>query len=247
MNRMFECRGGHGWTRAAEQKSRFSSALFTNFGYAPGMIIPRFRSRYLPFLLLLLTLVSACTHLPKSALPVNDIWDSRRVELAGIQHWRLRARIGIVTESESGSADLSWEQDGAAFTLKVTGALGRGLIAIEGDGESVSMRTEKGEALRAASAEDLILQRTGWRIPVSGLRHWVLGLPSGLYADETYVLDNAGRLEKLEGGGWQVEYRSYKTYGGYQLPDKIRLQNEQVKIRLAVIDWEIINTVNNDQ
>jgi outer membrane lipoprotein LolB len=210
------------------------------------MIIPGFRGRYLLIASLSLTFLAACTHLPKSGLPAPEIWDSRRAQLASIQHWRLRARIGIVAEPQSGSADLLWEQNGAAFTLKVTAALGRGLIAIEGDGESVSMQTAKGEKQNAASAEDLILQRTGWRIPVSGLRYWILGLPSGLYADETYTLDEVGQLEKLEGGGWQVEYRGYDNYGGYRLPDKIRLQNEQVKIRLAVIDWEILNTVNSN-
>jgi outer membrane lipoprotein LolB len=204
------------------------------------MIVPTFRNRYLPVSLLSLTLLSACAQLPKHELPAQDIWESRRVELAGIRHWRLRARIGIVAEPESGSADLSWEQDGSAFALKATAALGRGLIAIEGDGESVSMQTAQGGTLRAASAEDLILQRTGWRIPVGGLRYWILGLPSGLYTDETYTLDNAGRMESLQGGGWHVEYRSYGTYGDAQLPDKIRLQNEQVQIKLAVIDWEII-------
>jgi outer membrane lipoprotein LolB len=203
--------------------------------------------RYLLTSILSLALLSACTHLPKPGLPSSDIWESRRAKLTSIQHWRLRARIGIVAEPESGSADLQWEQDAKTFTLKVTGAFGRGLIAIEGTEHSVSLQTGKGETLSAASAEDLILHQTGWQIPVSGLRHWILGLPSGLYADETYTLDDLGRLAGLQGGGWQVEYRNYATHRGYQLPDKIHMQNERVKIKLAVINWEILNTVNNDQ
>jgi outer membrane lipoprotein LolB len=196
-------------------------------------------NRYLLVFFLSFTLLSACTHLPKPGVPAADIWKSRQPQLEAISHWRLRARIGIVTETQSGSADLQWEQRDKTFNLKVTGALGRGLIAIEGAEESVSMQTGKGETLSAASAEDLILQQTGWLIPVSGLRKWILGLPSGLYADESYTLDNSGRLEKLQGGGWQVEYRRYGAYAGFQLPDRIYMQNKQVKIRLAVINWEI--------
>lgn len=194
--------------------------------------------RYL--LVFFLALLSACTHLPRSEPLEAEIWESRRGRLEAIQHWRLRARIGVVTETQSGSADLQWEQRGKEFTLKVTGAFGRGLIAIEGDADSVSLRAGKGEKLSAASAEELILQQTGWRIPVSGLRHWMLGRPSGLYADEDYTLDVTGRIDRLQGGDWEVEYRRYGSYEGYQLPDRLRMENAQVKIRLAVIDWKIL-------
>src|SRR5688572_6377801 len=122
------------------------------------------------FFLLCLVFLPACTQLSKPGLPESGIWESRRAKLESIQHWRLRARIGVVTETQSGSADLQWEQQGKVFTLKVTGAFGRGLIAIEGDADSVRLQTGKGEQLSAASAEELILQQTGWLIPVSGMR-----------------------------------------------------------------------------
>lgn len=203
-------------------------------------MIPGFRKRYLLVFFLSLAFLSACAPLPKTGLPSSGIWESRRAKLAAIQHWRLHARIGITTETQSGSADLQWEQQEKTFNLKVTGAFGRGLIAIEGAEQSVSMQTGKGEKLSAANAEDLILQQTGWLIPVSGLRHWLLGLPSNLYANENYTLDESGRLERLQGGGWEVEYRRYGEYAGLQLPNRIRMQNEKVKIRLAVIDWEVL-------
>jgi outer membrane lipoprotein LolB len=191
--------------------------------------------------LLLLALLSACTHLPKPELPASDLWEAQRAKLASVQHWRLRARIGIVTEEgQSGSADLRWEQQGETFSLKVTGAFGRGLLAIEGSEQAVSMQTGKGETLRAANAEDLILQQTGWLIPVSGLRHWILGLPSDIYGNEKYTLDDMGHLQALAGGGWQIEYRRYGAYDGYQLPDRLHMENERVKLKLAVIDWEIL-------
>lgn len=207
-------------------------------------MIPGTLNRY--SLILLAAFLSACTHLPESEPLEDEIWESRRARLEAIQHWRLRARIGVVTETQSGSADLQWEQQGKKFTLKVTGAFGRGLIAIEGDGDSVSLQTGKGEKLSAASAEELILQQTGWRIPVSGLRHWIMGLPSGLYPDENYTLDVMGRIDRLRGGDWEVEYRRYSSFERYQLPDRLRMANAQVKIKLAVIDWAIL-TVNNDQ
>lgn len=198
--------------------------------------------RFLPFFfpLLAFVFVAACTPPPRPGLPGSVLWESRRDKLEQIEHWRLRARIGVVTGTQSGSADLQWEQRAKTFTLRVTGAFGRGLIAIEGDTGSVSMQAGKGEKLSAASAEELILQQTGWLIPVNGLRDWVLGLPSGLYADEDYSLDEAGRIRRLQGGGWEVEYLRYGTYEGYELPERLRMQNEQVKIKLAVIDWEIL-------
>jgi outer membrane lipoprotein LolB len=206
-------------------------------------MLPRMNSgaRARLFLLSLsLTLLSACAHAPKSGYPRAEAWESRRVKLEAVQHWRLRARIGAVTDAQSGSADLQWEQRGMAFTLRVTGAFGRGLVAIEGDAISVSMQSGKGEKMSAASAQELILRQTGWLIPVDGLRHWVLGLPSGLYADEDYGLDDAGRIATLRGGGWEVEYQRYGAHAGYELPERLHMRNEQVKIKLAIIDWEIL-------
>ncbi|HEX5056780.1 MAG TPA: lipoprotein insertase outer membrane protein LolB [Gammaproteobacteria bacterium] len=179
--------------------------------------------------------------MPESATSGPNTWDARRARLESIRHWRLRARIGVVAATQSGSADLQWEEQGEVFTLKVSGAFGHGLIAIEGDAASVHLKTGKGEQLGAASAEDLILQQTGWVIPVNGMRRWMLGLPSGLYPDESFTLDDAGRIDKLRGGGWEIEYGRYGLYHGHQLPDRIRMQNEQVKIKLAVIDWEILD------
>lgn len=185
--------------------------------------------------------MAACAPPPRPGLPESVLWESHRERLENVDHWRLRARIGVVTGTQSGSADLQWEQRGEAFTLRVTGAFGRGLIAIQGDAESVSMQAGKGETLSAASAEELILQQTGWRIPVSGLRYWVLGLPSGLYADEDYNLDESGRIGRLQGGGWEIDYQRYGVHEGFELPERLRMQNDQVKIKLAVIDWKIFN------
>jgi outer membrane biogenesis lipoprotein LolB len=72
------------------------------------------------------------------------------------------------------------------------------------------------------------------------LQRWILGLPSGIYGDENYTQDDRGLLYTLEGGGWKIEYLRYGAYHGHQLPDRLLMENERMKIKLAVIDWEIL-------
>ena len=55
----------------------------------------------------------------------------------------------------------------------------------------------------------LLLEQTlGLRLPVTGLRYWVRGLPA---PGPTALLqtDAAGRLTRLEQNGWVIEYPSY--------------------------------------
>jgi outer membrane lipoprotein LolB len=202
--------------------------------------VPNFKSEflYLPAAIAAL-LLSACTVSPGRGTVAEELWQQRHAQLAAVQHWRLRARIGIVTADDAGTASLQWEQNGEAFTLRIVAPFGRGLLAIEGSEKGVISRNGKGEQIRADNAEDLLWRHTGWRIPLADLRYWVLGLTAP-NAGTSYRLDKYGRLAALEDGGWQVNYQKYAAFQGYNLPGKIQLQNEHLKIKLAISSWEIL-------
>ena len=171
------------------------------------------------------------------------IWEQRRHQLEKIDGWRLKARIGIVAENDSGSASLFWEQQDDRYSLKIVGPFGRGSLLVEGALGEVTMRTGEGETYTAQSAEELIWRHTGWYIPVSDLQHWVLGLPAEAQGREDYQLDDRGRILRLESGQWTVEYQGYRPAGsesGVALPDKLRLETPRLTIKLAVREWTLL-------
>lgn len=200
--------------------------------------------RYAWFPVLAGLLLQGCAQAPVKVEPEDPglAWEQRRHRLEQIDSWRLKARIGIIAENDSGSASLFWEQDGPRYSLKIIGPFGRGGLVVEGAPGEVTMRTGEGETYTAQSPEELIWRQTGWYIPVSDLRHWILGLPAEAHAREDYRLDKYGRITHLDSGQWSVEYMAYQSAGseaGVELPNRIRLENPQLSIKLAVNDWTL--------
>ncbi|MCY1451611.1 Outer-membrane lipoprotein LolB [compost metagenome] len=63
----------------------------------------------------------------------------------------------------------------------------------------------------------------------------------GLPAPDTrshLTLDGASHLSRLEQDGWQVQYLSYVQQNGYSLPERIKLQGENLDITLVIKDWQ---------
>lgn len=190
-------------------------------------------------------LLQGCAPAPVKEVPGDPAlaWEQRRHKLEHIDNWQLKARIGIVAENDSGSASLFWEQHGEHYSLKIVGPFGRGSLVVEGSRGAVTMRTGEGEIYTAQSPEELIWRHTGWYIPVSDLQYWVLGLPAEAHSRDDYQLDAHGRLARLDAGQWKVDYFRYQPVGteaGVELPDKLRLENPRLSIKLAISEWTLL-------
>lgn len=197
------------------------------------------RNFWLPVVCLLVLLLQACAGPQKRVEDADSQqrWQQRQAVLQDLKNWRLKGRIGIVSAEESGSASIHWEQQEQAYSLRILAPFGRGSLHIEGSDTGVVMRNGNGEEVRAGSAEELIWRQTGWLIPVSDLRSWIIGLPAQTH--EQYRLDDNGRLAQLNDSEWAVEYRRYKRVKGYELPDKIRLSGPELSIKLSISKWEL--------
>lgn len=197
--------------------------------------------------LLAMLLVQACTVAPPRApsAPPEILWEQRQARLAALDHWRLEGRIGFVSGKDSGSASLYWEQRGEHYELRVVAPLGRGSLRIEGSPEGVVLHTDEGDEWHSADAEYLLWERTGWIIPVTSLRYWIIGLPAGHNVLESYRLDPWGRLETLKHRTWQVQYDRYRQAGdvelpaNVELPAKLQVQGPDLTIKVAVTDWDL--------
>lgn len=93
--------------------------------------------------------------------------------------------------------------------------------------------------LGAKSAEALIRERTGWSIPFAGLQKWVLGIPHDEVAHQ-YTLNAEGCLATLLTGHWRIEYQRYTLTQGLRLPQKLRMQNGKLSLKLVVTEWELL-------
>ena len=192
-----------------------------------------------------LLLLSSCSLKATKKAPEPLDWQQRQALLSAISNWSMRARIGIRSEQVNGSASLIWDETDGKRTLNLLGPLGGGAIRLVQDADGATLTDSKGRSWQNDNASELVSQATGWKIPLSGLRWWMLGLTEPGHAAE-YSFDEQSRLQTITQQGWNVTYNKYASFSNYELPSSITVTTDNVetgttpvRVKLIVKEWEI--------
>ncbi len=89
-------------------------------------------------------------------------------------------------------------------------------------------------------AQQILLDATGWDIPVNQLPDWVRGLVADDTAPAEQVeRDGDGRPRRVVQMGWQIQYLDWYPAEGDRpvLPRRIEAVNGDAKVRLVVDSW----------
>jgi len=193
--------------------------------------------RFLPLLVLLVA--TACSPTPPRPLPSNApeiSWQLRQQQLKQFTRWQLSGRLAVQNGHEAWHMSLEWQQDEERYSLNLIAPLGLGSMRLHGDAVQVMLLTDKGETLNASDPEQLLTEQFGWKVPVSSLRYWVLGLPAP--GDNQQTLDEYGRLSQLKQAGWEIEFIDYQPQLGVELPRKVFVSNHQAQVKLVISHWQ---------
>jgi len=160
-----------------------------------------------------------------------------RPETGALSGWRLQGRIAITYQTEVWNLSIDWLQQGKDAVIQLSGPLGRGVARLQGNDFGVTLEHADGRTRFARDAETLLLEETGVRLPLAGLRYWVRGEVEPGSAAQVRK-DQDGRMLELEQRGWRVLYLRYMS--GQTLPRKLTLTNSEVKVKLVVDRWQAI-------
>jgi outer membrane lipoprotein LolB len=196
-------------------------------------------------LLATLALLTACATTPAlSPQALNQSWQTHRASVARYTDWALSARIAVSTEEDAWSGQLNWHQAPQSYQIFFNAPFGQGAVQLAGDSRGVEMRAADGQVFTAPDAESLLYEQLGWRLPLAGLRYWVVGLPVP-QADSApapvLALDEAGRLASIKQAHWRISYPGYRQVGGVALPQKVFLENTELSVRLVIDRWQLNN------
>lgn len=189
-------------------------------------------------LLLAFALLPACAVMqPAPETPIGggnrDAFIERQTGLAGLERWRVKARMASGVIGWSGQVD--WHQQPDHLLLTVAGPLGVGGIRAEGDLAQVTVETSDGETYRG-DPDVLFNALVGWPFPVKGMRYWAIGMPMPAVRAHTEI-DGEGLLRVMQQSGWRVEYLEYRESQGFMLPRKMRLDNGEISVRVVIDKW----------
>jgi outer membrane lipoprotein LolB len=143
-------------------------------------------------------------------------------------------RPGEATQSASGR--LSWQHQNDRDQVLLATPLGSGIAEIRLSPGLAILQTAEGEIHQAADADALLLQVTGYGLPVSRLANWLLGRAG---ADGQLERDSRQRPLRLREAGWQVDY-AYEDDLENALPARLTVARAaEMELRLRIESWQV--------
>jgi outer membrane lipoprotein LolB len=187
------------------------------------------------FLLVLFLCIAGCASAPRQpSVPAN-------IDLAQLDRWQARGRLGVSGPENGGSGSFDWQQTGDRTQLQIRGPVGVGsvLLQLRGDPASpeLKLETADGRKLESAAAWDELEARLGAPVPAGNLRYWMLGLAAP--GEHQWHEPAADGVVTLEQGGWRIDYQRYSTEPGARVPVKMSASNGEARVRIVVDRWQL--------
>jgi len=207
-----------------------------------------------PLLLVAVTLaVSACTSVGTQKTPAPDVVytvspAAERAEEARVQALRaqpdysFQGRVAVSKGKNGGSGRIDWKQEGQRYVVELSAPVTRQSWKLSGDSHHEAGRLEglAGGPRDGEDAQALLLEATGWDIPVNQLPDWVRGLVAGDSAGpEKIERDADGRPRRMQQMGWVIQYLDWypAEAGRPALPRRVEAVKGDAKVRLLVDQW----------
>ena len=194
-------------------------------------------------------LLSGCatTAATRTAPPLTaDVQAERQRErtewLSLYATWSFTGRAAISRGDKGGSGRIEWEQrDRHRYSIALSAPVTRQSWRLIGDLHSEAGRLEglEGGPRDGEFAEKLLLQATGWDVPLQQLGSWVRGAPAAEYPVESVEYDGQGRPALLRQAGWTVRYTAWRPgpAGQPDLPGRIEAESGDARVKLQIDDW----------
>lgn len=181
-------------------------------------------------------LMSCTTLYQTQHQPLQMSWAERSFQLGRLNNFNIQGAIAIRSSRNSGSASFRWQQINQDYTLSLFGPFGANTIQIQGHPGKIVLWNAQGQQYQANQPEQLLLDQTGWNLPITSLYYWIRGLPAPgqPYKSE---FDVYHRLSKLTQQKWQIYFRQYDQFHQIELPTKLELIHPQLRVKLVIYWW----------
>ncbi|NLW97475.1 lipoprotein insertase outer membrane protein LolB [Luteimonas wenzhouensis] len=212
------------------------------------MNVVRSAAAALAVMALLAGCVSAPVRVPAQVDPaVAGHADARR---ASLEAWGLAGRVAISGGRQGGSGRLDWVQQGGRYEVTLSAPVTRQGWRLSGDAGRARLEGVEGGPREGADVEALLLEATGWDIPVRALVAWVRGVaaPEAMHGPARVEYGADALPVRLEQAGWTIGYRDWFEAGANRpaMPRRIEASRGDARVRLVVDDWTLAPAAPED-
>ena len=145
-------------------------------------------------------------------------------------------RIKIKQGRQRDSSGIHWEH-GSEDDILLLGPLGYTAGRIHRDARGATLEDAYGKHYVGADAESLMQRALGWKLPLAGLRYWIVGMPApeGEFRIE---LNENGQVSLLKQQGWEIKYLRYASNRSDALPLQLNMSRDELDVVLLIDGWE---------
>lgn len=161
---------------------------------------------------------------------------ARDAQLRDAARWALSGRLAVARGSDGGTLNLQWVQTGATFDIRLSAPVTGKQWRLSGSAEGATLEGLGDGVRRGPDAETLLLEATGWRLPIHQLPDWVRGL-RGPGPVAALSVDAHGRPVGFRQDAWTLSYRDWWP-GDPPLPRRVFADTEGASVRLVVSEWK---------
>ena len=190
--------------------------------------------------------LSACSTLfqapPETTPPSLKLdWKTLSHQLEQTTKWKLIGKIGVRTPTDSVTAAINqWTQADDSYVIELSSTFfGLGASKLIGTTGFLSISEAGEKPINSLQPDLLIAEALGFPLPISSLPSWIKGLPTS-ESKHTITFGPQGLPSQLEQLGWKLTFSKYHYIDGLPLPGKIKLEQDDVRIILAIKQWTLL-------
>ena len=135
---------------------------------------------------------------------------------------------------------MSWQQTNDQYSLRFDAPFNTGVLKIKGHKGFSELILDNKKTLQGENPEQLIAEVTPFNIPVSGLTHWIRGIPHQRTSKSIKIKAN-GETKSIQQDGWLIQYEEWAEeligLKHYKLPEKIILTQGDLTIKISPSQW----------
>lgn len=179
----------------------------------------------------LLSVLAGCASIERHEAP------GAPASLATVKPLDISGRISLRQGREGHAGGVRWFFDPPHHDIRVLSPLGQTMARIVENPQGVTLTTADNQSVRADDPDQLIAAVLGWRLPIRGMQHWVLGQASPDSKAQTET-NGDNHVARIRQDNWDISYANYRNIEGTALPGRIVMRRADIEVRFVVDSWK---------
>ncbi|WP_305830361.1 lipoprotein insertase outer membrane protein LolB [Photobacterium leiognathi] len=190
--------------------------------------------RNIAFIAITFALLSGCAQTPQDTQKVD--WKTHQTQLKRLTDYQAKGVFGFYSPEQRIQLTFNWKNHNDEYQLILI-KMFKTVLNLNSKPNNVTLVDPEGKTYHGTDATQLVKEITGLQLPLSQMRDWLIGLPTGA---DTYQLNNNDQVaylaKDINGQVWEMHYNTYNDQTP-ALPTQMILSQGELQVRIKISQW----------